>query len=288
MKLALGSVQFGMEYGVSNDSGQVVLDQISVILSRAKELGLNTIDTAIEYGDSETRLGQSGVEGWNVITKLPELPESGVDIFSWVNEQITESLERLKISSLSGVLFHNPKQLLTPNGKLLWSSIQELKKRGIVKKIGFSIYSPEELDLLCPFFPPDIVQAPYNIFDRRIVTSGWHKRMVDMGIEVHVRSIFLQGLLLMTRDTRPAKFERWAYLWDLWEQILEDNCLTPLQACLHFVMNEEFISKVVVGVHTLTQLEEICALSNERVEGFLDYPSSENVDLIDPSHWSSF
>src|SRR3990167_4725202 len=201
-KLALGTAQFGLDYGISNNSGKISEENAVALLSYAKYKGINTLDTAVAYGNSEQVLGNIGVDGWEIITKLPALPEERVDIEYWVERQLEGSLSRLGVNSVYGLLLHRPQQLFEPYGQKLISAIERLKRQGCVKKIGVSIYQPEELDLIYKVMDPDLVQSPLNILDRRLIDSGWLARLRALGVEVHVRSVFMQGLLLMSAAQR--------------------------------------------------------------------------------------
>ncbi len=284
-QIVIGAVQFGMPYGVANTNAEKVSDkEIENILSYSKLMGVNSIDTAISYGESEKKLGEFGVDNWDVITKLPELPSNCPDVSSWVVEQVNNSLCRLKVSKVYGILLHRPMQLLEKEGVELWEALQSVKKRCFTDKVGFSISDPKELDDLYQIFRPDIVQAPYNIFDRRIETSGWLKRMNENKIEIHVRSVFLQGLLLLNKEKRPAKFNRWNRLWLYWEEWLDSNNITARQACISFVFSNKNIDKVVVGVNNIDQIQEVLSTEVEPLTipddfELLDY------DLINPSNW---
>ncbi|NJL53293.1 MAG: aldo/keto reductase [Hydrococcus sp. SU_1_0] len=285
-RLALGTVQFGIPYGISNQQGKVSLDSAAEILNYAHIAGINTLDTAIAYGDSENCLGQIGVKDWQVISKLPELPIEINDVLSWVRESVNGSLQRLKISRLFGLLLHRPQQLLSSQGQELYNALNLLKKEeGLVNKIGISIYSPTELEELFDCFSFDLVQAPFNILDRSLEKSEWLSRLKMGGVEVHVRSIFLQGLLLMNPSHRPAYFNRWQPIWTEWEQWLHTNNLTALQACLSFVLSNPDIDRVVVGVDSLSQLQEILAATVIEVVKPPDKLCCDDPDLISPVRW---
>ena len=172
-RLALGTVQFGLPYGIANHAGQIPKEDGTGILDIAAENGIDTIDTAIAYGESEKRLGEIGVRSWQIISKLPVIPEDCPDILQWVTEAVGGSMQRLKVNKLYGLLLHRPEQLLKKNGDSLFGILQSLKEDGVVDKIGVSIYDPSELDTLCTRFQFDIVQAPFNILDRRLIDSGW-------------------------------------------------------------------------------------------------------------------
>lgn len=287
MKIALGTVQFGQFYGVANTDGQVTEEIAKEILFRAKGAGINTLDTAIAYGDSEQCLGSLGVEGWRIVTKLPAIPEECLDITAWVNEQFKASLGRLGVSQVASLMLHCPQQLLEPSGQELWLAMEALKNNGLVEKIGFSIYEPSELDQLWTKFQPDIIQAPYNILDQRLKRSGWLKKLHEHGVEVHIRSVFLQGLLLMSKEQRPEKFKRWSSLWKTWDQWLTKKQLTPLEACLGFAISETAIDRVVVGVDSLIQWEQILQCSIKEFSQISEEFIITDQNLINPSNWNN-
>jgi len=286
-RLALGTVQFGLPYGIANQTGQVRREDVATILGHAWAAGVDTLDTAIAYGDCEERLGEIGVSQWQIISKLPALPESCTDVAGWLEESVEGSLEWLRIPKLRGLLLHRPQQLLGPNGEALYRAMTGLKNQGKVEKIGVSIYDPDELDALSPHFHLDLVQAPLNIIDRRLILSGWLNRLHEAGTEVHIRSVFLQGLLLMEAASRPVTFSRWQPLWQQWHRWLADQALTPLQACLGFALSHAEIDRIVVGVDSLKQLQEILASVNILALLPPQFLMSEDLDLINPSRWAA-
>jgi len=288
MKLALGTVQFGLDYGVANEAGQVSLAEAQGVLSLASASGINLLDTAIAYGSSEAVLGKVGVDRFRVVTKLPSLPSAGEnDIAPWVRDQVEASLARLGQKQIYGLLLHRPKDLLGAQSKLLIEALIALKEAGVVQKIGISIYSPDELDAIRKKVQIDLVQAPVNVIDRRMETSGWLDRLKDDGVEVHARSVFLQGLLLMERGKIPQKFSRWSMLWDAWHEKLQNSGASPLAACLAYPLSLRQIDHVIVGVDAATQLAEIIQASN-KTEADLDtsFMTSTDTNLISPSNWN--
>jgi len=234
MRLALGTVQFGLPYGIANQAGQVTRQVAKTILQLATEKGIDTLDTAIAYGESEACLGEFGAQRFKLVTKLPAVPDSCDDISGWINYQVSASLCRLNVGSVYGLLLHQSEQLLGLDGKVIFQALQNLKETGLAQKIGVSIYSPSELDVLAPRYRFDLVQAPFNLIDRRISTSGWLQRLKKDGTEIHTRSAFLQGLLLMPRSAIPSKFAPWTELWDKWHNWLACHSITAVQACLAY------------------------------------------------------
>lgn len=286
MKLALGTVQFGLEYGVANTSGQVSRDAVRAILHRAQLSGLNTLDTANAYGESESVLGCMGVQNWLVVTKLPAVPTGCLDVAQWVQSETLASMRRLRVTGLYGLLLHRPEQLLGAIGEDLFGALQSIKAQGLVKKIGVSIYGPAELDALCGRYAFDLVQAPLNLVDRSLVTSGWAQQLQNAGVEVHTRSAYLQGLLLMPKDKRPIKFERWRDIWTEWDNWLETTRLTPLQACLRYTHSLDCIDRVVVGVDSVAQLEEAIAAVQGALPSLPKFKTLQDDRLINPATWN--
>jgi aryl-alcohol dehydrogenase-like predicted oxidoreductase len=285
-RLGLGTVQFGIPYGVANLSGHAVSrEAAAAILARAAAAGIDTLDTAIAYGESEATLGEIGAHGWRVITKLPAVPDGCADVAGWVQVSVAGSLRRLRLDRVYGLLLHHPRQLLGRHGAALAQALISVRESGQVEKIGVSIYSPEELESFVRLLRPDLVQAPFNVVDRRLATSGWLARLQDLGTEVHARSIFLQGLLLMERGRRPRYFERWNELWDVWHQWLQAGSLSPLQACMAFAGSETGIHRLIVGVDSLRQFEEILDSAGSEIPPPPLQLASEDVELVDPSRW---
>lgn len=285
-RLALGTVQFGLEYGIANESGRVNQDEASKILTESAKSGIDLLDTAIGYGDSERVLGQVGVAGWKVVSKLPTLPDECPDVASWVEAQVAGSLARLGVGSLYAVLLHRPDQLFDARGKQLLEALERLKAQGRAEKIGISIYAPDELDRLYDGMHLDLVQAPLNILDRRLVDSGWAQRLKGLGVELHARSVFLQGLLLMPASRRPTKFARWQHIWTEWDRWLTEVGLTPLQACLRYALSVEEVDKVVVGVDGVAQLREILAAATDSLTSAPNWPQNTDIDLLNPARWN--
>ncbi len=284
-RLALGTVQFGIPYGVANQQGQVNFEEVKQILVAAQSSKIDTLDTAIAYGDSEQLLGEIGISSWKVVSKLPEVPTEITATSTWVEQSVCGSLQRLNTSQLYGLLLHRPEQLLSLQGESLYQSLCLMKDQGLVQKIGISIYSPTELETLCDRFSFDLIQVPYNILDRSLEWSGWLSKLKSLGVEVHVRSVFLQGLLLMNSLNRPAYFSRWQSFWRQWEQWLTETQLTPLQACLGFVLANPDIDRVVVGVDSLSQLQEILVATTGKFPSPPDGLSCDDPALINPSRW---
>ncbi len=287
MKLALGTAQFGLSYGIANSGGRVRRKEVAKILSLARISGIDMLDTASAYGYSEACLGAVGTQGFKVVTKIHNLPNESSELYSYVHNQLQTSLRLLGLDSVYGLLLHRPQQLIEPSGRSLVQALEQLKDRGLVQKIGVSIYDPKELDFLTQVCQIDLVQAPLNLIDHRLITTGWLQRLHDMGVEVHTRSAFLQGLLLMPRETIPEKFNAWSHLFDHWHAWLNENRATSAEACLSFVTSQPLIDRVVVGVDSYTQIQELLKAELKKPQLQLPNLCCDDVNLINPSNWSS-
>lgn len=285
MKLALGTVQFGLDYGISNNDGKTSQNEAQRILDLAKTSNLDTLDTAAAYGDSEQVLGRIGVAGWNVVSKVPPLPKDGVNGKQWVIDHVRHSLERLKIDRLGGLLLHSAADLLRAEGRDIAAGLQEAKAEGLVSKVGYSIYSPQSLTELVEVMPPDLVQSPFNVFDQRLARSGWLDRLVDSGAEVHVRSVFMQGLLLMGREKRPPAFDKWREHWQRWDATVGERSDLALAFCIGFAKAQPEISRIVVGVENLHQLQQLLAIWEKAAPFDATGFACDDPQLVEPTNW---
>lgn len=285
MKLAIGTAQLGSAYGVANTSGILPEKEMKKIFDRAIREGIDTIDTARSYGESEIILGNSCVDNFKVITKLPTIPDNCLNIEKWVDNYIERSLISLKLKKIYGILLHNPNQLLSDSGKVLFRALESYKKNGVISKIGISIYSPSQLDLILPKFSIDIVQAPFNIVDRRILNSGWLEKLFKKNIETHIRSIFLQGLLLMQYEKIPNQFSNWNRVWLKWKNWLLDNEISPVHACISFVDSFQEVDKIIVGFDSFAHFDQIIVASKKLPINNIINIELEDELLINPSNW---
>lgn len=289
-RLAVGTAQFGFDYGISNAGGQVSLEVAKEVLSVARAAGCDTLDTAIAYGDSEARLGRIGVDGWQIVSKLPAFAPDTADLGAWARAQVQGSLERLQVPRLDTLLLHAPAQLASARGNELFAALARLRDEGLLSRLGVSIYSPNELEALVPRFAIDVVQAPHNVLDGSLDTSGWAERLAQQGIEIHVRSTFLQGLLLMRPDQRPAYFSEWNALWELWEGWLLEHRLSAVQACMRHVMAQGWAGKVVVGVTSPEELKDVIEASRGPLPPLPPLPQElrcRDRRLINPALWKT-
>lgn len=286
MRLVLGSAQFGGCYGITNTRGQVNKSELADIVSAAFYEGIDLVDTAVAYGNAEARLGRCCPKEMKFVSKVPAVPQGINDIQDWLVQQVFKSLSDLKVSQLYGLLAHDSSQLLGENGKAVRSAFFELRERGVVQKFGVSVYSPAELAVLGDNPMMDLVQAPFSLVDRRLQTTGWLKKLKRRGVEIHARSIFLQGLLLRSSKTLPEQFRNWQKVWREWDDwLLRNYPISRIEACLGFVGSFQEIDKLVVGVETVEQLRSLVRASQAEVPDSWPDISSSDEALVHPFNW---
>lgn len=289
-RIALGTVQFGLPYGVANTQGQVSYDQAEAMLRAMRTAGIDTIDTAIAYGEAETVLGRIGVSGFRLVSKVPALREPALAVDDWVMAQVEASLERLRVPRLGGLMLHAPDDLLGPHGSDLARGLRRVRDAGLAERIGLSVYSPGQLAALIDRLPLEIIQIPLNVFDRRFVETGWLDRLVSDDVEVHARSVFLQGLLLMPSDRVPSKFAPFRRLIDGWHAWLSGDAAagrSTVQACLAHVASYAGISRLVVGADSLAQFQDIIEAASTTPLRAPESLASPATPLINPAQWNT-
>lgn len=256
--LGLGTVQFGLDYGISNTTGKVQADGVGQLLDQSSKLNIDVLDTAFLYGDSQRVLGEQNLTPFKVVTKTPHFKQSRINM-DHVNTLTTcfhESLKMLHLRSVYGLLVHNAGDLLVPGGEKLFESMQTLKSKGFVKRIGASIYDGEQVDLLLERYDVDIIQVPMNVLDQRLIDDGQMSRLKEKNVEVHVRSVFLQGLLLMDLNKVPEYFTPILPLLKRWHMAAKEQGFTLLQAALSFARDAVGVDVVLVGVENMQQLND--------------------------------
>lgn len=284
VSLGLGTVQFGLPYGIANTAGQVSRAQVGEILALARRSGVQFLDTAYLYGDAEQVLGQFDLSGFRVVSKLPELTSA-----AHARDCLETSLSRLNLSQLDSLLLHRPAQLFGDFGDALYQQLQQFKAQGLVKRIGVSVYTPEELSQLLEQFALDLVQLPLNLFDQRFWQQGLLEMCQHRGIAVHLRSVFLQGLLLMPK--RPAWCGQYQTAFDTLDSICARANQTPLETCLGIVHQLPGVESAIVGcteAAELTQILAAFATSAHTANALaIDYQELAQTDdnLISPMRW---
>ena len=290
MKIALGTVQFGVNYGISNKAGKTSQAEVGAILAAAEKYGVSVIDTATLYGDSEAVLGQTlpPNSSFDIVTKTSQFAKQILDEADaqHLEDTFHSSLSKLGRSSVYGLLVHRAEDLLLPGGELLVDRLLKLKKNGLVSKVGVSVYSGSQIDQVMERFQIDLIQLPINVLDQRLLQSGHLQKLKSVGVEIHARSTFLQGLLLMELQNVPKYFDVIRKNLESYHLFIRARGLTPIQAALGFVLGLQEIDQVICGVNNAQQLREICEAAQVEVDSneLAEFALADE-SIVNPSLW---
>ena len=279
MSLGLGTVQFGQAYGVSNTRGRVPPDEAAAILEVARNAGVATLDTAANYGEAENVLAALDTKGFRIVTKTIGL-KNGLEA---VVARARQSAQTLKADTL---LVHAASDLAGTDGEKFWNALRELREQGLFRKIGISAYVADNPAALAKRLKPDVMQIPFSLLDQRLLADGSLARLADMGVELHARSLFLQGLLFLSPEQLPEKLKGTAPQLVSVQAKLRQAGTTPLAAALGFVRSRAEIGIALVGVTSRGELEEILE-ADKRPLPALDWAACALTDeiVLTPSLW---
>jgi aryl-alcohol dehydrogenase-like predicted oxidoreductase len=290
MKVALGTAQFGLNYGISNSRGKTKSKEVKNILNYALSSGVNYLDTASIYGDSETVLGEVDVGSklWSIVTKTPCFQQLNItqEEVLFLRSNFESSLDKLVRNNVYALLIHSVDDLFKKGGYMLFDEMLRLKEKGLIKKVGVSVYSSDEIYKVLERFPIDIIQLPISVLDQRLLSGGELALLKSKGVEIHARSIFLQGLLVMPlNEINPYFYPIMDKLLSFSNLALEQG-LTKLELALNFVQSIDEVDKVIVGVNSLFHLKQILNVSHKRIINS-DYKnlSCDNIEFINPALW---
>ena len=277
-RLGVGTVQFGQAYGVSNTHGQVPSAEVKLILDLAARMGIGLLDTAANYGEAEAVLGVNDLLPFRIVSKTCGV-QHGVHA---VIARVRESVRTLGAVDL--LLVHSVQDLLGPSGTTLWRALQALKAEGLIGGIGISAYVADDPVALAERFRPDAMQLPFSLLDQRLLHDGSLQRLKALGVEIHARSLFLQGLLFMSRP--PEKLGAAGPMLDRIKTEITAAGSTPLAAALGFVLSRPEIDVAVVGITGVQQLNEIVSAALSPVPD-MDWGTFALQDerILTPSLW---
>jgi aryl-alcohol dehydrogenase-like predicted oxidoreductase len=291
MRLGLGTVQFGLDYGISNRRGKVPHAEVRRILSAALAAGVNLLDTASAYGDSERVVGECLPAGssFRIVTKTPPLTDCDAEegALRW-RTALRESLDKLRQASLYGVLVHRINDVLGRHGERLMDELYQSQADGLVEKVGVSIYCATELDEVLHRFKIDLVQIPLSVLDQRLLRSGHLKKLKALNIEVHIRSAFLQGILLSDPGALPSYFDPIRPVLLRYHSYMQQNGLSAVEAAVAFLASVPEVDYAIVGVTSLNEWREIMS-ATEQPSHALEFDSFavESEAFVNPSLWPS-
>lgn len=255
-KLGLGAAQFRFE-GAIGARGRSPKDQAAEILHVAQRAGIGLIDAAVPYPSAETILGEAmpRPNGLAVMVKTARC-DRGPD---FIEAEARASLQRLGARSGHAIIVQSAGDLFGPHGPMLWDKLQDLKEQGLFEKIGVSTLVSDDPAGVARRFKPDLIQAPLSLLDQRLLTSGTLAAVRDLGVEVQLRSIFMQGILFLPLDRMPAPMKGAAAGLSRVRRMIAEGRSDPLQAALGFALSRQEASHVIVSVTTAQELQAVIA-----------------------------
>lgn len=281
-KIILGTANLNQKYGFLKKS--IDYKNFKKIINKTKKK-IGYIDTSYNYKRVHKLLGKLNLGKIKIITKISIPVGSKINPKLWVSNSLKKIMTDLKKKKIYCILIHNPNLLIKDKYKEYFFYLNELKKKGLIKKIGFSVYGIKETNILLKKYRIDILQVPINLINQSFCNKKFLNQINKKRIEVHARSIFLQGILLSSNLHNIKYFKKWKNLWTRYYSWLHKNKVSNLAACLTFIKRIKYISSFVVGVENETQLKEIlnCKIKNKLK--FNKFLNQRNKKLIDPSKW---
>lgn len=286
-KLALGTVQWGMSYGIAG-RGQPSAAEVGDILALGKRAGITMLDTAHVYGSAEKVIGAQDTAGMRIVTKTLKMRPSRIESaeIAAVEAALEDSFARLQQASVYAVLVHDADNLLIPGADRLWKLLERYRDAGRIGRIGVSVYDPAQCRAVASAFPVEIVQLPFNVYDRRFRESGVLSELKARAVEVHARSAFLQGLLLMSPESLPRHFDAIRGHHARLHAWFGAHNMSALAGSLHFCLQEAHVDRVVVGCETAAQLGEILDAAAAEAPSMLQTPFAlTDPNIIEPTRW---
>jgi len=277
-RIIIGSANFTQEYGIIKK--KINLNEIKKILNLAKKNKINLIDTAESYlnkNDVYKKINNK----FKFSSKI--LPDKKWISLDFCQKKLKDHFKNLKSEKIEIIHFHDTKILFTEHGPKIFNNLEKLKKKNYFNKIGLSIYDTDVLNYITNHYNFDIVQCPYNVLDQRILTTGWFNKLKKLGIEVHVRSIFLQGLLVKKEFHEMKHFKKWKKKISSWFNWLENNNISPVDFCFSDLLKYDF-DRVLIGVNNIDNLKEIINFKKVNANKTFNFNTDDN-NLIDPRKW---
>ncbi len=282
-KLILGTVQFGLNYGINNSSGKITPNEANEILHFANENNISILDTASAYGNSEKVIGdflcQNNQIQFDIITKL--MHTDNVDFV----ELLENSLTKLKQPKVKYLMFHS-----FDDYQEFKDDVNILTLKGIkYDSLGVSVYTNDEIESVIEDKDIDLIQVPFNLLDNEFQRGNYLIKAKEFGKLVHVRSIFLQGLFFMDKENLPTKFKDLTKAIQEIKDIAESNNISIAELAMSYVLSKDYIDGVLFGVDSLEHLKNNLEISHGNLDGsiiaMIDAIKVEKIELLNPSEW---
>ena len=284
-KIIIGTAQLSNNYGIFNKLKSIQNKELKKILNYCKKQNIFYIDLANSYKNSINKLSKNNLVKFKIILKVGSINKN--NYFSNLKAIVEKTLKELKVKKIYSLMLHDERDIKYLSDKKIIGYFLDLKKKNIIQKIGLSIYNFKKLKVSLNSFPIDLIQVPFNVFDRRILDKKIQKIISKNKIEVHARSIFLQGLLLQDPSSRQKIVQKNQSLLNSWDKFNEYQQKKKIMNCIKFVSQFKKINKFVFGVDNLDQLKTIVSIIKE-----IDYNIKlhynfklKNKKIVDPRLW---
>ena len=287
--IALGTVQFGLNYGINNNSGKPSISTSLGILKTAYDHGIRMLDTAEAYGDSQKIIGKYHNKYPNcrfrVITKYSKKAFGDTIV-----DHINNDLKELKSTGLHGYMFHNLDDFF--KNEKYFSDLKFLKTSNLLKKIGISIYLNDEIDFLIQlnkirYF--DFIQMPFNLLDNLSQRGDYLNLLREFKIEIHTRSVFLQGLFFKPLTDLPSNLKSLKPYLESIRNIAQKTRISLEQMALSYVLQQTYIDNVIIGVDSIQQLIKNVEMSKNLIEdktiNAVNKIYVKEAGLLNPKNW---
>jgi len=291
-RLALGTVQFGLPYGYGNPGQAVSRAEAARILALAWKRGVDMLDTAVDYGEAESAIGAGKPEEacFKIVSKVPRIGQDRIaaDDLKKIRAAALASIKRLKVEYLDALLVHHAPDLLAPDGAKIFEALQALRSEGLVRRLGVSIYEPDILKRVLDLYPIEVVQLPLNLLDQRFARDGL-RELAHRGIEVHARSVFLQGVLLADPDRLPPRFEAARSRLSFLRSQAQSMEVAVQTVALGYVASQKEIARIVIGVQSADELQaNLAAFAAIPPHLAIDFSAYgiDDPEVIDPRRWT--
>ena len=287
-KIVLGTAQFSGNYGITKKNSFLAENEAHKILKTLLSKKLKHLDTSIDYENSLNKINSFNFNNWQITTKMDPKKldfSSEQNLYLSVENQIKLIKQNSSIKTIKNLLIRNSNMILTPKGKILYKVLKKIKRNKLIINFGYSIYNFKNLEKIIINFRPDLIQCPYNVFDRRIENIKIKNILKKKKIKVQARSIFLQGVLLKKIDQLPKFFHKWKKLFLNFESSIKINKLTALSLCFNFVNNNKDIDEILIGVQNNKELKEILNIELKRKILMSKELLNPSLKLIDPTKW---
>ena len=284
MHFGIGTAQLGMDYGVANTTGRPSDQEVRDLFQAGLRYNLRLLDTAPAYGDSEARIGAHRPHGkeYSVVTKtrVGAAP-------SEYRDHLLASLTRLRMDRVHGLLLHDPKALMAPTASAAISALTSIRAEGLAERVGVSVYDSKQARRMLDLGGLDLIQVPFNVLDQRLLQDGTLHQLNEAGVEIHGRSVFLQGVLLMDAADLPAPLRALAPSVARFQQWCDRNDITRMEAAILAMGESDTIDICVLGVDNAAQLLEIMGVVGVQDRDRMDWSrfAHDDPSLLDPSNW---